>query len=148
MVFDFDGTIADAEPYHLEAYQRVLINYGVVLSDSVVKKYIGNSEKQIYSMIKRDYSIDFNDEQFFADRISIFRKVLSECGLKPFPYINELLLKYPNYQKAILSSQSFSVINELLSNWCLSESFPIIISATQENKTKEWLIENLRDYIC
>lgn len=70
MIFDLDGTIADTETFHWKAYNQLLKNkFNIELSMDNISRYIGNAEINIYSMIKKDYNIDFDDQEFLNERL-------------------------------------------------------------------------------
>lgn len=122
-IFDLDGTIADTETLHWEAYNALLLDYGVHLDKEHIEKYIGNSESRIYQMIKQDYSIDFNEAEFIEKRIEIYLSLVAEKNLKPYPFVYEIL-QSTNETNAIVTSQIPLVVNKLLSMWGLDQYFP------------------------
>ena len=122
-IFDLDGTIADTETLHWEAYNVLLKEYGVHLTNEHIQRYIGNSEISIYKMIKSDFSIDFNDEDFISRRIEIYLELVAEKNLRPFPFIYDIL-KSSNAKNAIVTSQIPPVVKRLLTLWGLDEYFP------------------------
>ena len=61
IIFDFDGVIADAEPFHLKAFQMVLSEEGFNLSDKdYYDKYLAPDDKTCLAMVLRDNSINFD----------------------------------------------------------------------------------------
>lgn len=122
-IFDLDGTIADTETLHWEAYNVLLEKYDVHLTDTYIQKYIGNNEKAIYQMIKSDFSIDFNEDDFIQQRIEIYLDLVVEKNLQPYPFVRDLLEKSET-KNAIVTSQIPTVVDRLLSYWHLDEYFP------------------------
>ena len=122
-IFDLDGTIADTEPLHWEAYNVLLEEYGVHLTSQHIQKYIGNSEMRIYQMIKEDFSIDFNEDEFIQQRIEIYLDLVEQKNLLPYPFIYEIL-ENSKARNAIVTSQIPSVLDRLLSLWKLDRYFP------------------------
>lgn len=123
-IFDLDGTIADTESLHWEAYNELLEPYGVTLQKEQIQKYIGHSEVQIYKMIQEDFNIHFDEERFFKDRINKFLELVQKKNLKPFPFIIEFLKKYKDSCSfMIVTSQIPTVVNNLLSFWNLDKYF-------------------------
>jgi len=68
-VMDFDGTIADTESLHWITYNPLLKKYGVEFTEADVHKYssIGCTEVQIYAEIKKDFNIDFDNNDFWHE---------------------------------------------------------------------------------
>ena len=122
-IFDLDGTIADTETLHWEAYNLLLKDYGVHLSNKHIQKYIGNSEMHIYQMIKADFSIDFNEEEFIQKRIEIYLDLVTQKNLLPYPFIKDIL-DNSKARNAIVTSQIPPVVEKLLSLWGLDQYFP------------------------
>jgi beta-phosphoglucomutase-like phosphatase (HAD superfamily) len=55
VVFDFDGVIANSEPLHFRAYERVLAREGVALSESdYFGRYLGFDDVGAFEAIARD----------------------------------------------------------------------------------------------
>jgi beta-phosphoglucomutase len=146
LVFDFDGTIANTEPLHWEAYKLCLKEIGVQLQPADISRYIGNSELMIYNFIKHDFSVDFNNDEFFTKRLHYFYKLVDDTELKPFPSLINIMEQYSINSKLILSSQALSVISYLLKKWRIEEWFSRIISAPHESRTKEDILANFSEY--
>ncbi len=122
-IFDLDGTIADTETLHWEAYNVLLAEHNVHLSNNDISRYIGNSEVRIYEMIKRDFGIDFDEDDFLERRIGIYLDLVEKKNLRPFPFIYDIL-KMSNGKNAIVTSQIPLVVNKLLTLWGLDDYFP------------------------
>ncbi len=123
LIFDLDGTVADTERLHWDAYNVLLAEHGVRLDDGHIRRYIGNSEAKIYEMIKRDYEIDFDEEDFIERRIGIYLELVEKKGLKPFSFIPDIL-RSTKAECVLVTSQIPSVVNKLLTLWGLDEYFP------------------------
>lgn len=147
-IFDLDGTIADTETLHWEAYNVILAEYGVHLTNEHVQKYIGHSEISIYQMIKSDFSIDFNDEEFMQRRIDIYLDLVAQKNLLPYPFIYEILenSKVPN---VIVTSQIPPVVDRLIELWELDRYFPREVRFCCHDGTynKRDIYKNLSAYI-
>lgn len=55
VVFDFDNTMASTEKYAWKSYEYVLKEYNIELTDSHIKKYIGNPDDLIISEMEKDF---------------------------------------------------------------------------------------------
>lgn len=54
--FDFDGTLADTEPLHLEAYRRLLAPYGVRIEDAEYEaRYLQGTDRECLERMLVDY---------------------------------------------------------------------------------------------
>lgn len=133
-VFDLDGTIADTEYLHWMAHGELLKEWNVTLSRDNILKYIGNNEYKIFSMMEEDFNISIDKEKAKRKRLDMFRKLVQRYNILPF---KESLTIIKNFEgrKIILSSQSRSIIEELLKKWEIYEEFDEIISL--ENSIRE-----------
>ena len=149
-VLDLDGTIADTETLHWQAYNELLREeYQVTLSDESIKKYIGNSEVKIYRMIERDYGIVINDEDFLRKRLHIYLDLVSKLELKPFKWARDFFREYQGRKIVLLTSQVPSVVDHLLSYWELDKAIPknMRISAHDGKITKRDFFNRPGDYV-
>jgi beta-phosphoglucomutase-like phosphatase (HAD superfamily) len=142
LIFDFDGTIADTEPLQWMAYNECLKAHGVELSSEDIDRYMGNPEYIIYSMIKSDFGIDYDEAAFFRSRVEAFMRLVVDSNLKPFGYVIELLERYPLKRFFILSAQKLAVINKLLGMWGIIHRFEGIISVSEGPLTKELVLRD------
>ena len=145
-IFDLDGTLAETESLHWEAYNELLAQYDVHLTDEAIGRYIGHSEVQIYEMIKRDYGISFNDEIFLRTRIEKYLQLVKKRKLKPFDFAFDLL-KTQNVCKILVTSQIPPVVERLLSHWGLEDSFAYQYCCHDGTYTKKEIYKNINRYI-
>ena len=123
-IFDFDGTIADTEPLHWKAYNELLNNFNITLLEKDIQRYIGHSELQIYSMIKNDFSITFDEEEFLEKRLSIYLNLVEKENIQPYKFISEILDRYKeNCIYVLVTSQMPNIIERLLSLWKIDSFF-------------------------
>lgn len=136
-IFDLDGTIADTETLHWEAYASVLKQYGIKLSPEHIKKYIGHAETVIYRMIKEDFHIEFDDSEFMEKRISRYLSLVKETNLRPFEFIYEIFESH-HATNVLVTSQIPSIVNDLLQLWGLTKYFvPDHIYCCHDGKYKK-----------
>lgn len=74
-------------------------------------------------MIKKDYNIDFNDQEFLDERLKVYLDLIDEYNLKPYIFIKEILEKYSHLKMALVTSQVPEIINLLISKWKLEKYF-------------------------
>ena len=141
-IFDFDGTIADTEKYHWKAYDVCLSKFKISLSNENIVSFIGNKEKDIYLMIKNEFNIEFDDNDFRKRRKDIFYKLIETHNLEPFKFFIELCSNYSNKEWYILSSQEKQTLMYLLKKWNLETYFKKIIPLANSRNSKFSIIEN------
>lgn len=147
-IFDLDGTIADTETLHWDAYNILLAEYGVHLNNEHIRKYIGHSEAYIYQMIKQDFAIDFDEDDFIERRINIYLSLVVEKNLRPYPFIYEIL-ESTNGANVIVTSQIPLVVNKLLTLWGLDKYFPANrrFCCHDGKYTKQEIYKNISAYL-
>lgn len=123
-LFDVDGTLADTEPLHWEAYNVILSRQNIELAHKDILRYIGNPEIAIYDMIRSDYGTHIDDETFMEERIERFLELVEQHDLKPFEFVLPLLERYKKVPKALVTSQRPEVVDTLIEKWQLGEHFP------------------------
>ena len=145
IILDFDGTVADTEKYSWIAHNQALKNYGIILSEEHIKKYIGNNDKIIFSMIENDFGIKIDFDSHFKNRLDLYLKNIIESDLKPFDFILDLFEKYSDKKFYILSSNSKSVIYQILKKWGLHKKFEQIYSMLDLNSSKKFFLQNAEE---
>ena len=126
LVFDFDGTIADTESLHWKAYNELLKEYNVRLMPKDIHKYIGHPEIQIYSMIKEDFLIDFDDEEFLKERLKIYLRLVEKENLQPYQFIKDIFNEYQKEHKYILiTSQMPNIVEYSFRKWEIDKYFDL-----------------------
>lgn len=124
-ILDLDGTIADTETLHWEAYNKLLERmYGVVLSDANISRYIGNPEVKIYRMIERDYNIVIDTETFLRERIKEYLNLVRDKNLQPFDWVKDFTETYSGTPIMLLTSQIPEVVDSLIEYWGLDTLIP------------------------
>jgi beta-phosphoglucomutase len=67
IVFDFDGVIANSEPLHFRAYERVLAREGVTLSErDYFARYLGFDDVGAFEAIARDRGLTWTRDEVAA----------------------------------------------------------------------------------
>lgn len=145
-IFGFDGTIANTEEYQWEACNILLAKENVTLKREHIYKYIGHTELKIYEMIKEDFGIEFDNEQFFKERFDVYVKLTKENNLQPFPYIRRLIKDFKDIEFVILSSQRVHVIDMYLKKWGIDTEFTKIISVSDHQISKHEALKDTEKY--
>ena len=149
-IFDLDGTIADTETLHWEAYNVLMQRkFKIQLKDHDIKRYIGNSEISIYKMIEKDYHVNIYDQEFLRERLRIYLQLVEDKNLQPFRWVRDFQETTDNVPVLLLTSQVPEVVDILLTSWQLDELIPKEwrISAHNGRITKSEVFENPFAYI-
>lgn len=114
-IFDLDGTVCDTEPCHHAAYVRTIESLcpGHTISHAeFLSCYVGHSETEIYSLLKKNKGITFDDGLFFETRIKNLFDIVREKKLNCAPFYRQLEKLYPNKRFIALTSQRVSVLEK------------------------------------
>jgi beta-phosphoglucomutase len=134
IVFDFDGVIADSEPLHLRAYQRILDREGVRLTrQEYYAKYLGFDDVGLFRTLAKDRGMTVSEsriDDWIAEKASIIEELLAE-GSVLFPGAAECIRSLSsNYPLAIASGALAPEIELVLDRTGLSTCFTTIASAS------------------
>lgn len=113
-IFDLDGTVCDTEPCHHEAYVRTIeaLCPGHTIShDEFLSCYVGHPETEIYSLLKKNKGIDFDEDEFFKKRIDNLFDIVKEKKLDCAAFYRQLEKTYPDKRFIALTSQRVSVLD-------------------------------------
>ncbi len=112
-IFDLDGTVCDTEPCHHAAYVRTIESLcpgHTIPAEEFLSEYVGHSETEIYSLLKKNKGIDFDDALFFETRINNLFDIVRERNLDCAPFYRQLEKEYPHSKFIALTSQRVSVL--------------------------------------
>lgn len=140
IIFDFDGVIADAEPVHLRAFQVVLSEEGINLSDKdYYDKYLALDDKTCLAMILKDNSINFDRaliDGLMLRKSRYYDKFIRE-NLVIFPGAVDFIKRtYGKYTLAIGSGALRHEIEFILEYAGVRREFNIIVSADDVENCK------------
>ena len=112
-IFDLDGTATDTEPFHYEAYRQTveaLCPGHTVTKEEFLQNYVGHPETEIYSLLKKNKNVAFDDGEFFRTRTENLFARVKKLGLRTAPFYRQLEILYPNAEFIALTSQRESVL--------------------------------------
>ena len=140
IIFDFDGVIADAEPIHLKAFQEVLSEEGINLSNKdYYDKYLALDDKTCFAMVLKDRGIDFDRaliDALMLRKSRYYDKFIRE-NLVIFPGVVDFIKKaYGKYTLAIASGALRHEIEFILECAGIRKEFNIIVSADDVENCK------------
>lgn len=140
IIFDFDGVIADAEPIHLKAFQEVLSEEGINLSNKdYYDKYLALDDKTCFAMVLKDRGIDFDRaliDALMLRKSKYYNKFIRE-NLVIFPGVVDFIKKaYGKYALAIGSGALRHEIEFILECAGVRKEFNIIVSADNVENCK------------
>jgi beta-phosphoglucomutase len=157
VVFDFDGVIADSEPLHLRAYQKVLQRDGIELTrDDYYKRYLGFDDSGLFRALAKDRGIAIDDDRvnsWVESKSELIAEMLSSDGVL-YPgaaaCVRMLAERFP---LAIASGALQPEIEMVLERTGLADCFKTIASASDGVRGKPapdlylLAIGRLRDFV-
>jgi len=141
VIFDFDGVIADTEPLHFKAYNRVLKGYGIkIAKKAYYRDYLGYTDHDCFEIIKKSHpdklgkvSVKTLMQQKSQAYLDLLRD--QSCVI---PHVAEFLqmLTGSNLTIAICSGGLRNEIETVLLRARLHDFFEVIVTANEVKKGK------------
>jgi beta-phosphoglucomutase len=140
ILFDFDGIIVDAEPVHLKAFQEVLDQNGIFLSEEeYYERYLALDDRTLFSNILRDRNMNFDDftiVDFMQKKSESYEKLIRE-DIKIFPGVIDFVNSvYKKYLLGIGSGALKHEIEFILDYAGIRDKFSVVVSAEDVQKCK------------
>ncbi|MDE3156871.1 MAG: HAD family phosphatase [Acidobacteriota bacterium] len=140
VVFDFDGVIADTEPLHLRAYQDILAEAGISLTEmDYYARYLGYDDAGAFRAIARDSGRTLDEEavrDFIARKARRFEE-LEAAGAVLFPGAIECVRRCAaRWPLAVASGALRREIELVLEHAGLRDAFHLVVSAEDTPKSK------------
>jgi len=107
-VLDFDGLIADSEPYHYRAYNAVFEKYGHTLDPEEYWVEFTSKGKGIAGEIERhDLKLDVSPEEMRRQKFEIYSRFCQSGAIKLFPEALRLITLLKSRYRIAIASGSF-----------------------------------------
>lgn len=150
VIFDFDGTLINSEPYHKMAHSKVLsliLNREITLSDVQFSKYIGKKDSEIFDMYKTDFNVEFDKEKMIAKKAEIARDFLVDDNVKIYSYFFDLIKQKDKNNFYIVSNQDAKVLFSVLEKKKIKEHFAKIFCLSKMLVQKDYFYKNIKEFI-
>jgi beta-phosphoglucomutase len=134
VIFDFDGVIADTEALHFAAFNDVLAQYNIELTEEeYYEQYLGYSDIDCFNAINDSYKLEWDDaeiEDLVLQKADTFEGYLSAGAviIKGVPQFVEMLQKN-NIHIALCSGATMRDIKAVIGASPLFSVFKVIVSA-------------------
>lgn len=141
IIFDFNGVIADDEPLHLELFQKVLAEEGLVLTeeDYYGKNYLGMDDRGCFGAVLKAYGRNATeaDIQRLIDRKARYYQQLIQERLILFPGAVDFVKRAADrYPLAIASGALRHEIEIIVNHAGIKSCFTAIVSAEDVREGK------------
>ena len=118
VLLDFDGLIADSEPYHYKAYNEVFQRYGHTIDpDEYWVEFTGKGTGIRGEIERHNLQIDVKPEEMRQQKFEVYSKYCHSGEIKLFPGARELVEKLSSRYRVIIASNSWEYdIRAILKN--------------------------------
>jgi len=126
VVFDFDGVLADSEPFYRRSWNSVLEGYGHAVPEEIYWKYWAFLGQGLEGEINRTGLVVPDQEVARVQQLSIYTGYCTNGDIPLFPLAGEVLNNVSRLKKCVIASNtSSSLVRSVLENSV--DAFPGII---------------------
>ncbi|MBT5793999.1 MAG: HAD family phosphatase [Deltaproteobacteria bacterium] len=138
VIFDFDGLLADSEPFHFKAYKEVFERYGHSLNPEEYWVEFTSKGKGIAGEIERhNLKIDVDPVDMRKQKFEIYSRLCQSGEIKLFPGAVELVERLSQKLSTAIASGSWTKdIRSILSGQNAENLFSIILGKESAPKEK------------
>ena len=133
IIFDCDGVIVDSEPHHMKAFQQVLAEEGITLTEEeYFAKYLAMDDKGCFetALAAHQRPVDKTILKKLIIRKMALYRALSQQALFLYPGVVDFVKKAQGlYRLAIASGAFRGEIKFALDKGGMRSAFPVIVSA-------------------
>ncbi|MGH7858894.1 MAG: HAD family hydrolase, partial [Candidatus Binatia bacterium] len=140
ILFDFDGTIADTEPLHLDAFRRVLGSRGIAIGErEYYERYLAGTDRECLEQMLDDYRRpDLRPalEELHREKLAVMDQLLSD-GVRLFPGFREFVGEAAGAGPlAIVTGAVVSQVKAALRGCGLESCFAVLVGAEDVRRGK------------
>lgn len=140
VVFDFDGVIADTEPLHLKAAQRVLADAGMRLdATTYYERYLGFDDAGLFRALASDIGVDLDAHSvatLVEDKSRVLESLIDD-GSVLFAGIRECIERCAAHVPLAIASGALAhEVDHILRRTGLREVFQVVVGAGDTRRSK------------
>ncbi len=140
IIFDFDGVIAHTEPIHLQAFQIVLEEERISLSEEqYYERYLAYDDKTFFKKLLEDRAVNHSDDYIsrLVTRKSLHYNRLITGNVELFPGVLELISEVRGRVRLAIGSGALRQEIEHILNFAgIRKDFEFIVGAEDVEKCK------------
>jgi beta-phosphoglucomutase len=133
IIFDCDGVIADTEPLHFGAFQRVLDEEGILLTrEQYYRDYLALDDRNCFSQVHRDRQVALDQEKLsdLITRKAEYIEPMMRSHLLVFPGVVQFMRQaFERYPLAVASGALRHEVEMVLQHAGVTELFQVIVAA-------------------
>ena len=137
-ILDFDGLVADSEPFHFRAYNEVFERYGHTLNKEEYWVEWTSKGKGIAGEIKRhDLKLNVDAVELRQQKFEVYSQFCQSGDIKLFPLAQSMAESLSAHHKLAIASGSWiKDIRNILKNADSLNLFPIILGKESAPREK------------
>ena len=137
-VLDFDGLLADSEPFHYRAYNEVFERYGHTLNKEEYWVEWTSKGKGIAGEIERhDLKLDVDPVDMRKQKFEVYSRFCQSGEIKLFPLAGNMVEMLSLKHKLAIASGAWAKdIRYILENAGASDLFPVILGKESASREK------------
>jgi beta-phosphoglucomutase-like phosphatase (HAD superfamily) len=152
-ILDFDGLIADSEPFHYQAYNEVFERYGHTLNKEEYWVEWTSKGKGIAGEIERhDLKLDVDSVDLRKQKFEVYSNFCQSGDIKLFPLAHIMAASLSAHHKLAIASGSWvKDIRSILNNAGALNMFPVILgkeSAAREKPSPDIFLNAAKKLGC
>jgi len=129
IIFDMDGVIVDAEPYHCQAWIEACQKVGISIDEKFYfSKVCGNHSLISAQMLLEQFNEEYAPDDLVEKKSFYAQEIISREKLNAFPGVLELV-KFFNkkkYRIGLVSSSAYPIIDIILNKLKIKDYFSLI----------------------
>lgn len=135
VIFDLDGLLADTEPLHCQAYQKVLSAYGIYLSEMEYLEHWVRAGKGIAEWVTdHDYNVD--PQKLRSQKASEYLTLVVE-SLRPIEGAIQVLDRMKDHKTLSLATSSYrEAADAVLNRLGIAHYFAAVITGSEVTRAK------------
>jgi beta-phosphoglucomutase len=137
-ILDFDGLLADSEPFHYRAYNEVFERYGHTLDKEEYWVEWTSKGKGIAGEIERhNLKLDVDPVDMRKQKFEVYSRFCQSGEIKLFPLAGSMVEKLSTNHKLAIASGSWAKdIRSILENADALDLFPVILGKESAAREK------------
>jgi len=135
IIFDCDGTLADTMPFHWQAWQTVVIRYGLVFSEERFYALGGVPSRDILKLISSEQGINLDPLAVSKEKEAAYLEMLPQ--VKPVRVVMDIA--YANHGRipmAVASGGTKSSIGGVLKHLGVGHLFDAVVTSEDVKRQK------------
>ncbi|MFH1240109.1 MAG: HAD family hydrolase [Candidatus Diapherotrites archaeon] len=133
IIFDWDGTIVDSMPTHIEAYLKALAKFGIKANAQDILDLVGTPTELLAEEVANKYGVKTKGKEIAKEKIKNYIEFSKSKNLIFDGALEILLALKPHYKLALLSGSTRKQLDNYKE---ILELFEITVAGKEASKPK------------